>query len=125
MTVRVAADAASVERSASCAVRSPRSWTRPGGRATAAAQLVVASSVRSAARRSPEGWWPLAAPTGRLPAGFGPGGVPWRAPASSGCVRQRPRSLVTAGWAVRTHDRPRRYRTADPTEPAGSAPTNP
>ena len=36
---------------------------------------------------------------------------------SSGAVANALERLVTAGWAVRTNDRPRRYRTTDPTEP--------
>lgn len=35
---------------------------------------------------------------------------------SSGAVANALERLVTAGWAVRTNDRPRRYRTTDPTE---------
>jgi hypothetical protein len=36
---------------------------------------------------------------------------------SSGAVANALERLVTTGWAVRTNDRPRRYRTTDPTGP--------
>ena len=39
---------------------------------------------------------------------------------SSGAVANALERLVTAGWAARTNDRPRRYRAIDPTEPADS-----
>ena len=35
---------------------------------------------------------------------------------SSGAVANALERLVAAGWAVRTNDRPRRYRTADQAE---------
>jgi hypothetical protein len=42
---------------------------------------------------------------------------------SSGAVANALERLVTAGWASRSNDRPRRYRNAEPTEPADPSPT--
>ncbi len=57
------------------------------------------------------------------PGDHGPTAVGRALARSSGAVANALESLVTAGWAVRTNNRPRRYRATDPTEPADSATT--
>jgi hypothetical protein len=56
------------------------------------------------------------------PGDHGPTGVGRALGRSSGAVANALERLVTAGWAVRTNDRPRRYRTADEAELDSASP---
>jgi hypothetical protein len=57
------------------------------------------------------------------PGDHGPTAIGRALARSSGAVANALERLVTAGWAVRTNDRPRRYRTTDPTEPPNATTT--
>jgi hypothetical protein len=58
------------------------------------------------------------------PGDHGPTGIGRALGRSSGAVANALERLVTAGWAVRTNDRPRRYSTNDPAESAAPTATH-
>jgi hypothetical protein len=51
------------------------------------------------------------------PGDHGPTAIGRALARSSGAIANALERLVTAGWAVRTNDRPRRYNATDSTEP--------